>query len=355
MKIGLDATPLAVPTGGIARYTRELSLALARCFPEDQLWLVSDQPFPVFDEQPIGLRRYQATGGILERRWWLFGLPRLIQRLGLDVFHGTDFAVPYFRLRPAVMTVHDLSPWKPDPWRSASERVRSRTPLLLRAGLATMIIAPSQAIRHEVIEMFRFPADRVVAVPMAPAPALRHGSGRALPQPYFLFVGTLEPRKNLAMLVEAWREVRRRHTVDLVLAGRLPADAAAVATEPGLHFFDTVPDAGLPDLYSGAIALLLPSFYEGFGITVLEAMQCGAAVFASDDPALRETGGNAALYLHPNQPRLWIEAMTQAIENPSWLASFRANGFLRASEFSWDRTARLTREVYEEAARRFRR
>lgn len=355
MRIGLDATPLAVPTGGIARYTRELALALTRCFPDDQLWLVSDQPFPVFDEQPISLRRYQAKGGILERRWWLFGLPRLIQRLGLDVFHGTDFAVPYFRLRPSVMTVHDLSPWKTEPWRPPSERIRSRTPLLLRAGLATMIIAPSQAIRHEIIDWFRFPADRVVAVPMAAAPSLHAGSGRALPQPYFLFVGTLEPRKNLTMLVDAWREVRRRHPIDLVLAGRLPAGAAAIAPEPGLHFLDTVPDADLPDLYSGATAVLLPSFYEGFGIPVLEAMQCGAAVFASDDPALRETGGDAALYLHPTQPRLWIQAMTRAVEDPSWLASLRENGLLRAREFSWDRTARLTREVYDEAVRRFRR
>ena len=355
MKIGIDATPLTVATGGIARYTRELALALARCFPDDQLWLVSDQAFPVFEEQPISLRRYQASGGILERRWWLFGLPRLIQRLGLDVFHGTDFAVPYFRLRPAVMTVHDLSPWKNEPWRSPSERVRSRTPLLLRAGLATMIIAPSQAIRHEVIDWFRFPADRVVAIPMAPAPSLRPSSGRALPQPYFLFVGTLEPRKNLIMLVEAWREVRRTCSVELVIAGRLPPDAEPIPPEPGLHYFDTVPDADLPDFYSGALAVLLPSFYEGFGITVLEAMQCGAAVFASDDPALQETGGDAALYLDPNQARQWIEAMTHAVQDTAWLAALRAKGLQRAGEFTWDRTARLTREVYVEAVRRFRR
>jgi hypothetical protein len=106
-------------------------------------------------------------------------------------------------------------------------------------------------------------------------------------------VGTIEPRKNLPALVEAWREVRRRHVVDLVIAGRHRADGPSIVPEPGLHLPGEVPECELPALYSGAVALVCPSHYEGFGLPVLEAMQCGTCVIASG--ALREAAGDAAL------------------------------------------------------------
>jgi len=167
--------------------------------------------------------------------------------------------------------------------------------------------------------------------------------------PYFLFVGTLEPRKNLQSLVEAWREVRRHHAVDLVLAGRRRPDAPAIAEEPGLRPIGEVTDEQLPELYSGAIALVYPSLYEGFGLPVLEAMQCGAAVIASS--AVVEAAGGAAVYA--DEPAALAQAMRQAIENPDWLSERRALSLARAREFTWERTAHLTRDVYEEAWRRF--
>src|ERR1700688_206386 len=138
MKIALDASPLAIPSGGVRRYTEELSRALAENFSEDEFWLLSDQRFePPVPEHP-NLKVGREPRNLLERRWWLWGLQGEISRLGIDVFHGTDFGVPYLPVRPSVMTLHDLSPWMDPGWHSEADRIRKRTPMLLRLGLATM-------------------------------------------------------------------------------------------------------------------------------------------------------------------------------------------------------------------------
>jgi alpha-1,3-rhamnosyl/mannosyltransferase len=354
MKIVLDATPLTVSTGGLRRYTAELAIALARQYPEDEIWLVSDQRLPVLPEQPINLRRYEGRGGIVEKRWWLFGIAALLRRLGADVFHGTDYAVPYLALRPAVMTLHDLSPWKDETWRAPSNRVRTRTPILLRMGLATMVITPSEAVRKEAINFFRLPAERVVAIPLAAAPSFRPLQPTASRRPYFLHVGTIEPRKNIELLLTAWRGIYRRWGVELVLAGRAASPHQAPAPEPGLQVLGPVSEEDLANLYSGALAVVVPSLYEGFGLPVLEAMQCGTPVFASDDPALRECGGEGAFYIGRSDVHGWGAAMDRAVSEPEWLAAYRERALKRAALFSWEKTASCTRQVYEEAIRRFR-
>jgi alpha-1,3-rhamnosyl/mannosyltransferase len=166
---------------------------------------------------------------------------------------------------------------------------------------------------------------------------------------YFLFVGTIEPRKNLPVLVEAWREVRKHYPAELWIAGRRRADGPVLNELPGLRLLGEVPDAALAGLYSGALALVYPSSYEGFGLPVLEAMQCGSCVIASR--ALEEAGGPAAVYADGVKPL--AEAMLKAASDGDWLADRRAAAVARAREFSWERTARLTYEVYQEARRRF--
>src|SRR5260370_22634678 len=224
MKIALDATPLTVPSGGVRRYTEELSRALADNFPEDEFWLLSDQqldlPAPTFSNLKIG----QGPRNMLERRWWLWGLQAEISRLGINVFHGTDFSVPYLPVRPSVMTLHDLSPWMDPGWHIEADRVRNRTPMLLRLGLATMAITHSEAVRLQAMERFHLQDDRVVAVPLAAASIFRPAPPPRAGSPYFLYVGTLEPRKNLNVLMDAWREVRKQYPVDLILAGRRRAE-----------------------------------------------------------------------------------------------------------------------------------
>jgi len=286
----------------------------------------------------------------MERRWWLWGIAREMGRLGADLIHGPDFAVPYIRRKPSVMSVHDLSPWMDPRWHHAAQRVMRRTPILMELGIATMIMTPGETVRKQAIERFRLRPDRVAAVPyaapswMKPVPV-----PSASTRPYFLFVGTLEPRKNLPALVEAWRAVRRDHEIELWLAGRRRADFPALNEEPGLRLLGEVADEQLPQLYSGALAFVYPSFYEGFGLPPLEAMQCGACAITSR--AVREVAGDAAMYADTAEEL--AAAMRGIAEHPETVAEWRGRSLARAREFSWERTARETYEVYREARRRF--
>lgn len=338
MIAGLDGTPLTLTSGGLRRYTEELLNALRSEFPADKFFAVSDQLTP--------------PANFFERRWWSLGLPRALARLECDLFHGTDFAVPYLPFRPAVMSVHDLSPWLDPRWHSGALRVRRRAPVLLRTGLATMVITGTQAVKRQIVERFRVAPDRVAVVPDAPAAHLKPVfDTKPLRPPYFLFAGTVEPRKNVPVLVDAWRAVRPVHEVDLIIAGRRRADGPEFPPTPGLIVCGEVTDMELARLYSDAVALVYPSLYEGFGLPVIEAMQCGAPVIASRDPALVEVAGGAAL--HASDADLSL-AMTQMFEQPALRQHYREAGFRRARDFSWKQTARQTREVYAEAIERFR-
>jgi glycosyltransferase involved in cell wall biosynthesis len=353
MRVAIEAASLSLTSGGLMRYTSQLSLALARCFPDDEYYLISDQPFRMPEPAPPNLRRGGAPRNSIERRWWLWGLARELGRLRADVIHGPDFAVPYLARRPSVMTLHDMSPWMDSRWHHAANRVRSRTPVLLDMGMATMVITPAESVRKRAIERFRLRPERVVAVPEAAAPwfqPVMPGDPRCGAQvPYFLFVGTLEPRKNLPELIDAWREVRLRHKVDLVLAGRKRADSPDIVPESGLRLPGEVPDEQLPELYSNALALVCPSHYEGFGLPVLEAMQCGACVIASS--AVSEAAGDAAIYA--NGAREMAAAMLEVLERPEWAAEWGKRSRVRALQFTWEAAAQRTHEVYLEARKRF--
>lgn len=341
MRVALDATPLAGPVGGIRRYTAELSKALTELYPEDEYALVSDQPYAGKESGPV-------RG--LDRHWWLIGLPRLLRQKSFDVFHGTDFSVPYLPVRPAVMTVHDLSPWRDS---GASDRVRRRTPWLLRLGLATMVITPSQAVRSELIESFGLAPEEVVAIPEAAAEHFTPSLEAPPPRPYFLYVGTIEARKNVDIAIAAWHELRHSYDVDLVLAGRIREGYPPLPCLPGLRVLGETSEAELPYLYTHAIGCLYLSSYEGFGLPVLEAMQCGAPVIAAKQAAICELAGEACLLEPPRDTRAVAAAMRNLLLNPELRGELKQRGLRRAQQFSWRKTAELTRRVYATAIRRF--
>ena len=325
MTVALDATPLSGPLGGIRRYVTELHAALEREFPEDRFLLRSDQ----IGERPKGLARY----------WWLWGLNQQLDNV--DVFHGTDFSVPYIKQRPSVLMIHDLSPWR---FGDASDRVRRRLPWLIRLRRYSLILTPSEAIKREVVAHFGVPADDVRAVPLAAGASFHPVAG--LRRSYFLCVGTREPRKNLDTLLAAFRLVREiRPEYELLVVGRAAGGLGARPTNQAVRYLGAVPDEDLPALYSHAAAVCYPSLYEGFGLPVLEALQCGAGVITSRDAALMETGGEATIKVDALDVRGWAEAMLQAVPDPE-------KAIKRAAEFSWARTARMTREVYAAAIRK---
>jgi glycosyltransferase involved in cell wall biosynthesis len=348
MRVAIDATPLTLSSGGLRRYTLELSAALAENFPQDEFFLASDQPFHMPESALSNLQRGGGPRDPAERRWWLWGLNRELQRLGAELFHGTDFAVPYITRRPSILTLHDLSPWMNAAWHSDAARVRQRTPLLIALGLPAMIVTPSEAVRKQAIERFRIHPDRIRAIPHAASACFRPVRADAAP-PYFLFAGTLEPRKNIPGLVAAWREVRRSHPVDLVLVGRQRPDFAQLSREPGLRIMGEVPDDRLAQLLAGALAFVYPSFYEGFGLPVLEAMQCGACVITSRDAAITEVAGGAAIQAG-SQEEL-VQAMREIAADPERAVPWRERGLRRAADFSWRRTAEQTHELYEDVLR----
>jgi glycosyltransferase involved in cell wall biosynthesis len=300
------------------------------------------------------LPNLRSSGGPrhgLERFWWSWGLDRELSRQKTELFHGTNFEVPLLARRPSVLTLHDLSPWLDPSWHRHADRVRRRAPSLIRLGVATMIITPTEAIRRKAMEIFRIHPNRIVAVPHGGVPQAWAPVPPAREAPYFLCVGTLEPRKNLAGVIEAWRAVWQRCRVELRLAGRRRADFSGPAPEEGLRMLGEVSERELAQLYSGALALIYFSHHEGFGLPVLEAMQCGACVVISRDPALREVAGDAAF--QPGSARELTEVMMLLATRPERLQQWRERSLRRGAEFSWGLTARLTRTVYDEARKRF--
>jgi len=198
-----------------------------------------------------------------------------------------------------------------------------------------------------VISFFGVPSDKVRSIPLAASPLFRP-IPETTPEtrPFFLFVGTLEPRKNLNALVEAWRATRGQTGADLAIAGRTRADFVPLSPENGLKLLGEVSDAELPRLYSQALAFVYPTHYEGFGLPVLEAMQCGCPVVTSCDPAVTEVSGGAAIHTH-GAPEL-ADALRSIATRPDLRAELKGAGLARSAAFSWQATARATRSLYAE-------
>ena len=245
-----------------------------------------------------------------------------------------------------VLTVHDLSPLEHPEWFKPAFAIWYRVflPILIRR--VKCVITPSEHVRRKVVSRFHIPEDRVVAIHAGvnldrfyrqEAPT-RFGR-------YILFVGSIEPRKNLPTLLTAWKLVEKRHPdVSLVLAG-VPGPVFREVHFPGqverLNLAGYIPDSGLPALYSGADIFILPSFDEGFGLPVLEAMACGTPVAASTQGALPEVIGDAGLLFHPDNPAALSEIISQCLSNPQQRKSLSERGFERVRQFSWQSATEL--------------
>jgi glycosyltransferase involved in cell wall biosynthesis len=379
MLIGLDATPLTEARAGVGHYTFELACALAQGAEQDEFELVYPSSFPPaeFNEDaeplPPNLKPVQVRVGALGRHWWAAGLPRYIRRRGLRLFHGTNYDVPLWGGAATVLTIHDLSLLLHSETHERRRVLRARRRLPLMARVAGSIITPTESVRREVCEHLRVAPSKVFAVPEAARACfgpmrfeetIEARRALGVGDEFLLTVGTIEPRKNLLMLLRAFEQIVRARpssALQLVVAGgrgwlgaplyeaieRSPARARVVMTGY-LH------DARLRSLYSSCRAFVYPSVYEGFGLPPLEAMSCGAPVIASRIPAHVETTGDAARLVDPTSADDIARAVLEVTEDENVRQQLSNDGRRRAAEFSWERTARMTRAVYEEALGRSR-
>ena len=375
MRIGIDGLPLTETLTGIGHYTNELARHLALEGNEDELEIVSPRPFlpslDLLEQRPDNLRLTRSRLSPLTRRWWSIGLPRYLRRHQLSIFHGTNFEVPLQKICPSVVTIHDLSMllYSQTQERKRVRRAQRRLPLMARA--ATMIITPTESVRREVHEHLQIPLERIVEVPEAARNCFRRQKSEqttsarerlGILADFLLYVGTVEPRKNLGTLLRAFEEVLRisDKPLQLVIAGRtgwlvdnLLADLKSSPAAESIVVTGYVSDDDLCALYSSCAVFIYPSIYEGFGLPPLEAMACGAPVIASRIPSIAEVTGSAACLFDPGSVSELVAAVREVLSSQDVKKRLSEAGAKRAAEFSWSRTATLTQGVYATAIERF--
>jgi glycosyltransferase involved in cell wall biosynthesis len=369
--IGIDGIPLAEVKTGVGHYTFEIALGLARQSPSDSFQILSHLPFAhaaVSDiDAPDNLTFIKQRVNKATRHWWTIGLPLYVKRARLDLFHGTNYEIPIWGGCPTVLTIHDLSllllPATHEERRVA--RARRRLPVMSRR--ATMIITPTEAVKSEVCEHLRVPRDKVVVVNEAPRrnfQPMPHEQASAtvrrlgLDQEFILYVGTIEPRKNLITLVKAFADVLRSTALrpQLVIAGKqgwltdeLFAYIDAAKLGDRLRLTGYLGDDELRALYSACRIMVYPALYEGAGLPTLEAMACGAPVITTSTPAIAEMVGDNARLFSPADSRALAQHIVELLTTPAACESLSRAGIKHAARFSWERAAHETLEVYRKA------
>ena len=361
--IAVDAR-LVGYAAGIARYVTLLAQGLAKIEgPERYVVLRSRRG----EQAPFGLPgRLCLTPPHHRLERWALPL-ELLARGQPSLLHSVDHVAPAWGPWRSVVTLHDLAflvyPKTHTPSSRAYYAATGQS-----ARRAERVIAVSQRTASDAVRLLGVDPARIRVIYEAADPSFVPRPRQDLApvaarlevdaqRPYVLFVGTLEPRKNIPLLIEAFARVRSEHPqLQLVLVGGrgwLDAPIFAAHDRSGVgssaHFVGWLEARDLAVLYSQAAVFVLPSLYEGFGLPVLEAMACGAPVVCSNAGPLPEVAGDAALLLTPEEPDAWAEAIKRVLGDSQLSADLRARGMRRAELFSWERTAQATREVYREA------
>jgi glycosyltransferase involved in cell wall biosynthesis len=318
VRVGIDVSPLVQTRAGTARYLRAL---LDRNEYERLAW---------------GGPGRLAT--VARDAWWYpVALPSEARRRGLDVLHCPTFRAPFSTSMPLVVTVLDLAVLRHPGMFNQWSRHYSRLAVPRVVQAAAAVITISEFTKSEVVDVLGTPPEKVHAIPIA-VEAPFGAEGPRAEGNYVLAVGTLEPRKNLALVQQAARAL----AVPLRVVGARGWGGVDVDGWVG-----RVSDDELAALYRGARCLVYPSLYEGFGLPVLEAMACGAPVVTSRGGATEEVAGGAAVLVDPLDPAAIVAGIEDALSRPDEL---RAKGLERAKAFSWDRVAQETGAVYEQVA-----
>jgi len=363
MRLGFDVTPLLVPKSGIGTYAKNLLDHLIQASTggrsgASELDIIPLANRPVGEDQD-GSRRLNKT------LWMQSVLPWQAGRLRLDVCHFTNNVAPLWTPCPSVVTIHDMTLWLYPEHHYAKRLLAMRPIIPLAVRRAAAIIAVSESAKHDIVRLLGVPAEKVHVVYEAAAPCFRPlPAGPAqvtlrqkygLAERFVLTVGTLEPRKNLVRLLEAFAQLRKRdglsHTLVFV-GGRGwkdgPVFEAVERLDLGhlVRFLGHVPTADLVGLYNLAEALAFPSLYEGFGLPAIEAMACGTPVITSRRGSLVEVAGSAAQFIDPLRVESIAEGLHRVLSDAALREDLRVKGLAQASRFSWTRAAAETCGVY---------
>jgi glycosyltransferase involved in cell wall biosynthesis len=297
--------------------------------------------------------------------WEQFIAPLLMRHIGADLFHGTLNVVPFACPVPSVVTVHDLAFIRfPQTFRAYN---RNYLDLATRVSVrrASRILAVSEHTKREVVGLLGVPAERVVITPNAVRAHFRVPSAEALaafrqrkdlPERFVFYVGTLEPRKNLTTLLDAYSQVARSLDVPLLVGGGkgwlydgVFERLEKLGLRDRVHFVGYIEEDELPLWYAAAHVFVFPSLYEGFGMPPLEAMACGTPVVTSNAASLPEVVGDAGLMVAPLDTDALADALLRLLRDNQLHALLRERGLTRARHFSWHTTAERTLAAYRDA------
>lgn len=372
MIVGYDATTVAGQLSGVGYYTSRLLASLANGAGTgvvDRLVVLSNRAVEVEDAPRL---QHLADGRFPSRAVWMqLVLPGLLRRLRPDVVHYTNYLAPVRHDAPYVVSIHDMSVALMPRFHTLKKRLLSSRLVPMVARAARLVLTPSESTRRDVLRLLGLDPARVRVIPYASGPAFRPTTpdparleALGVRSPYFLYVGTVEPRKNLARALRAFARV----------ASELPDHRFVIAGQRGWKYADVLreiarpelasrvtllgyaSEADLPALYAGATAFVYPSLFEGFGLPVVEAMACGTPVLTSRTSSLTEIADGAALLVDPLDETALAEGLVRLGQDAGLRGDLRARGLARAAQFSWDRTGRETalayREVCDEARAR---
>jgi len=378
MRIAFDATAMPRLMAGAAVYTYELARALAAVDSENEYVIFARgsqfddlpamRPGPPAGRARLRVLKVRAPSRLLRLLWEQTVLPWRLRQLRIDVLHSPHHTTP---LAPCgyrrVVTIHDLTFLLLPERYPTTRRLYFQTMTRLSARVADAVIVPSEAVKGDVMRILGLPPERLFVIPEAAGPAFHPQDAVAieavrrrygLEGPFLLSVGSLEPGKNRERLLQAFARLRAgglKHT--LVVAGqrawRYEGEeplARRLGLADSVRFLGHVPQADLPALYSAADLFVFPSLYEGFGLPALEALACGTPVVASNVSALPEVVGDAALQVSPLDVEGLAGAMERLLCDDRLRGDLRERGLARAAQFSWEKAARQTVEVYRWAA-----
>ena len=360
--IGIDTRITHYHTGGISIYARHLINALES--------LDTNNHYTIFQSRKA-IRR--LTSRFKESKLWTpphHSLERLtlsveLVRHRLDILHSTDFIPPLWGAKRHVINVHDLTFLRyPQHKDSASQRYYNRQ-IEWAVKRADHVLTISKASKRDIMDMLNVPENKITVHPLGVADNFKPLSSDNLMYwrkklnlsgNYVLFVSTLEPRKNIPALLTAYVELPKelREQFPLLLVGRpgwliddtmkrieqLPAQSHSITVRSDIN------DEALPAVYNMAQVLVMPSFYEGFGLTPLEAMACGIPTIVSDISSLPEVVGDVGLRIDPHDPSTLTSALEHALTDSGWRETTRKAGLERAKQFTWEQAARIILSVY---------